>query len=210
MELPHADVPVQRHRLEQLLLTVVAPDAIPTNRRREEVAVAPETTRTPLVLQHQAVLVASLSPAGQQSLVSPDTETLAAQGFNKRVKVRSTPPRGVAVAVAAQVAQGSMLHRMVQELEVQENSLRLPAPLKFLPVVVAVQAVAAMLRVLVTELQAPAAVSAVLAAVAPGAVTPSTALLLQAMAQQTPEAVAVAARFAMAPTTPAAAVEAAL
>ena len=67
-----------------------------------------------------------------------------------------------------------------------------------------------MLRALVTELQAQAAAREVPALVVTGAVTRSMALLLQAMAQQTPEAVAVAALFAMAPTTPVAAVEAAL
>ena len=49
--------PLVHHlRSEQLLHTVVAPDAIPTNPQLVEVVAVRATTRTPLVLQHQELL----------------------------------------------------------------------------------------------------------------------------------------------------------
>ena len=69
---------------------------------------------------------------------------------------------------------------------------------------------AAMPHVPVMELREQPEVQGVLVAVAAEAVTHSTESLTQPMAQQTQEAVAVAVHFVMAPTTPAAAVEAEL
>ena len=139
--------------------------------------------------------------------VSPDTETLVAQDFNKRVKAPSTPPRGVAAVVAVRVAPEETHQRTALAVAVRAGSLRLLELLNSSRVEVAVRVGVAMPHVPESEQRAEEVdqVEVVLAVV-----TALTARFLPAMVQPTQEVVAVAVHFVMAPTTPAAAVEAEL
>ena len=121
MEPLRAAVLVQHHRSEQLLQTVVAPDAIPINQLLVAAVAEQETTRTPLVQQRPEPLVASPCRITPQSRESRVMETSADRDFNKRARAPSIPLHGVVAVVVAQEVRAVTRQLPVQVVEAQEK-----------------------------------------------------------------------------------------